>query len=234
VAVIESASLANAHTIVVVVSSGAVITEEWREKVPALLLSWYSGCEGGHALADVVLGRIDASGRLPFSIPTDESHLPPFDINATKITYDKWFGQRLLDRLGVQAAYPLGFGLSYASFKLEGFSVRQSEENESLTLSVKVTNIGLRSGRNVLQAYGQVESTDFPARVLLGFSVVDLDPGEERKIAIQAFIQPLRRWDGSRFALANQIVHVEVGGHAGDATSLRQRYQFRSTAQHHL
>src|SRR6185312_499467 len=117
--IIIATAAANPRTVVVVVTAGAVITERWRTKVPATVISWYSGCEGGHALADVLLGRVDASGRLPYSIPTSEDHLPFFDRNATSIVYDRWFGQRLLDRDGHAAAYPLGFGLSYTSFRID-------------------------------------------------------------------------------------------------------------------
>ncbi len=98
--IIRAVAAANPRTVVAIITAGAVITEEWRDDVPAVLLSWYSGSEGGHALADVLLGHVDASGRLPFSVPATEDHLPFFDRNAKAITYDKWFGQRLLDRDG--------------------------------------------------------------------------------------------------------------------------------------
>ncbi len=114
--IIHEVAAANPRSIVAIITAGAVITEEWRHAVPTVLLSWYSGSEGGHALADVLLGHVDASGRLPFSIPTSEAHLPFFDRDATAITYDKWFGQRLLERDGHSAAFPLGFGLSYTDF----------------------------------------------------------------------------------------------------------------------
>ena len=106
--IIRAVAAANPRTIVAVITAGAVITEEWRQTVPAVLFSWYSGSEGGHALADVLLGRVDAAGRLPFSVPTSEAHLPFFDRDATAITYDRWFGQRLLDRDGHAAAFPSG------------------------------------------------------------------------------------------------------------------------------
>ncbi|KAK7424120.1 hypothetical protein QQX98_000730 [Neonectria punicea] len=117
VEMIKGVSAANPRTVVVLITAGAVVVEEWKDAVPALVVSWYSGCEGGHALADVLLGRFDASGRLPFSIPKDEAHLPFFDIEASEIHYDRWFGQALLDKLGVEASYPLGFGLSYTTFR---------------------------------------------------------------------------------------------------------------------
>ena len=115
VELIRAATEANPRTIVAIVAAGAVIMSDWDELPPSILYNWYSGSEGGHALADVLFGWVNPSGRLPFSIPTTEKHLPFFDKNATKITYDRFFGQRLLDRQHVDAAYPLGFGLSYTN-----------------------------------------------------------------------------------------------------------------------
>ena len=70
---------ANPSTVVAIVASGAVIMESWRHHVPAVLMMWYAGMEGGHALADVLVGDHNPTGRLPFAIPKCESHLPAFD-----------------------------------------------------------------------------------------------------------------------------------------------------------
>lgn len=121
--IISAVAGANAKTAVAIVAAGAVITEAWRHQPPAILIQWYAGMEGGHALADVLSGRHNPSGRLPFSIPTSEEHLPAFDRNATSTTYDRFHGQRLLDRLGVEAAYPHGFGLSYTTYTIDGAEI---------------------------------------------------------------------------------------------------------------
>jgi beta-glucosidase len=104
---------ANQRTVVVLVCGSAVLMERWRHSVPGILVVWYAGMEGGHALADVVLGRQNPSGRLPVAIPTSPEYLPPFDPWATTAEYDELHGQALLDHLGVPAAYPYGFGLNY-------------------------------------------------------------------------------------------------------------------------
>jgi beta-glucosidase len=74
---------------------------------------WYPGMEGGHALADIVLGRANPGGRLPFAIPTDAAHLAPFEPSQLTVEYGPLHGQRLLDHLGVEAAFPFGHGLHY-------------------------------------------------------------------------------------------------------------------------
>ena len=86
--------------------------------MPALVMMWYAGMEGGHALAHVLTGEHNPTGRLPFAFPTSEAHLPSFDRDATVVTYDRFHGQRLLDRIGVAAAFPHGFGLSYTTFAI--------------------------------------------------------------------------------------------------------------------
>jgi beta-glucosidase len=112
-ALIQTVAAANSHTVVVLVCGSAVLMERWRHSVPGILILWYAGMEGGHALADVILGRSKPTGRLPFAIPSSSDHLPSFDPDAAIAEYGKLHGQALLDHLGVPAAYPYGFGLTY-------------------------------------------------------------------------------------------------------------------------
>jgi beta-glucosidase len=112
-ALIATLAAASDHVVVVLMCASAVLMERWRHTVPGIVILWYPGMEGGHALADILLGHEAPTGRLPFAIPTSAEHLPPFDAQATSIEYGALHGQRLLDELGVEAAYPFGFGLSY-------------------------------------------------------------------------------------------------------------------------
>jgi len=112
---IQSVGAANARTIVVLMCGSAVLMERWRHSVPGILILWYPGMEGGHALADIILGSRKPTGRMPFAIPTSANHLPPFDPDATVLEYGELHGQALLDHMGVKAAYPYGFGLKYES-----------------------------------------------------------------------------------------------------------------------
>ena len=112
-ALLLAVAAANPRTVAVVMCGGPVLMERWRHAVPGILILWYPGMEGGHALADIVLGKERPTGRLPFAIPLSEEHLPPFDPEAKVVEYGPLHGQALLDHLGVPAAYPYGFGLSY-------------------------------------------------------------------------------------------------------------------------
>ncbi|WP_433306769.1 glycoside hydrolase family 3 C-terminal domain-containing protein [Actinoplanes sp. CA-030573] len=217
--IIRAVAAVNPRTVVVIVTAGAVITEEWRSAVPAVLLGWYSGAEGGHALADVLLGRVDASGRLPYSIPVSEEHLPYFDRTARQITYDRWHGQRLLDRDGIAPAFPLGFGLSYTSFAFADLAL-SPVEGESFTATVRVTNTGARAGRHVVQLYGTTTAPDFPARVLVGFAAVELDAGASATVTVTGSTRPLMRWTDKGFTPAQAVVTVEAAAWSGDPGAL--------------
>ncbi|WP_426518101.1 glycoside hydrolase family 3 C-terminal domain-containing protein [Diaminobutyricibacter sp. McL0618] len=225
VEIIKASAAANPRTVVVIVTAGAVITEEWRESVPAVVVGWYSGSEGGHALADVLLGHVDASGRLPYSIPTSEDHLPYFDRDATAITYDRWHGQRLLDRDGIPAAFPLGFGLSYTEFLVTDFELG-AVVGESFQASVTVTNVGLRDGRHVIQLYGVTEAHDFPARVLLGFAPVVVKAGESAQVTVTGSTRPLMRWSAAGFVPAADEATIEAASFSGDPCALHGRLEF--------
>lgn len=217
-AIIAATVAANPRTVVVLVTAGAVITEAWRSSVPALLIGWYSGVAGGRALADVLTGAVDASGRLPYSIPTTEDHLPFFDRDATTIEYDRWFGQRLLDRDGHRPAYPLGFGLSYTTFEIRDLEVVRVEE-ESVVARARVTNTGQRAGQHVVQLYGVTDAEDFPTRLLLGFAPVQLDAGASVTVEIRGSLRPLQRWLHGRFVWAAEEATLEAAAWSGDRTA---------------
>ena len=221
---ITAVTAANPHTVVSIIAAGAVIMEEWIDQVPALVMSWYAGSEGGHGLADVLLGHIDASGRLPFSIPKDESHLPYFDIDATEIKYDRWHGQNLLDKLGQEARFPLGFGLSYTTFSVSDLRIGtlgSGDIQDTMKIHVNVANIGSRDGRHVIQVYGLVKMPDFPSRVLLGFLPIDLDVGQSKDVTMDVSVRPLQRWVAGEFVLPGKEVTIEVAAFAGDSKAVR-------------
>jgi beta-glucosidase len=224
VEIIDAVSRTNSNTVVSIIAAGAVIMEEWIDKVPALLMMWYSGSEGGHAFADVLLGKVDASGRLPFSIPKSEEHLPFFDIEASSIDYDRWFGQHLLDKLGEPARFPLGFGLSYTVFKASDLSVdtaSSQQHGENFTIRATISNVGERAGRYITQVYGLTNGNDFPSRVLLGFKPVDLKHGESQVTEVSCSTRPLQRWKDGAFHLPDREFEVELASFSGDQGALK-------------
>jgi beta-glucosidase len=216
---IEAVAAANPRTIVVVVAGATVVMEEWRHDVAAIVLAWYAGMEGGAALADVLLGTSEPGGRLPFTIPQDEDFLPPFDRTATSVTYDRWHGQRLLDREGRQAAYPLGFGLSYTSFVIDDVQVSHDRAADAIDVRAVVENAGARPGGHVVQVYAsRPEPGD---RFLVGFARVQLDAGQRAPVTIRVPLERLASWRGpGRWGLIPGTYRFDVGASAADPASV--------------
>lgn len=208
-AVIGAAAAANPRTVVAVVSGSAVLLEDVRARVPAILMTWYPGMEGGHALADVLLGKAEPGGRLPFVVPTDPAHLPHFDPDAQSIVYDEWWGYRLLDRDGHAPAYPFGFGLGYTQFEL-GALVAEHRGGLELRAVLDVANVGARRGSTVVQLYGE--------RQLLGFARVELEAGASTRVAVEGTLRPLARRDpaSGQWELEPRSYALAAGLHAGD------------------
>lgn len=192
-ALIAAVAAANPRTAVVVIGGSAIIMEAWRDKVPAILLAWYPGMEGGRAIADVLTGRQEPGGRLPLAIPSHAGHLPFFDADARSIVYDAWWGQRKLDRDGHPAAYPFGFGLGYTTFEMELTGHRASAAGDVAT--IRVTNTGNRPGSTVVQVYAVDTSAPRPVPQLIGFRRAGLAAGERADLRIDLDLTPTRERD---------------------------------------
>ena len=193
VELIQAVAAANPRTIVILIGGSAILTETWRQRVPALLLAWYGGMEGGRALASVLTGEVEPGGRLPFVVPTDVSHLPPFDSAAKSVVYDDRWGQRLLDAEGHVAAFPFGFGLGYTT--IEHRLVDHRFDDTGGSAQVHVTNTGDRAGSTVVQLYAADVSIRRPVAQLLGFRKVTLQPGAEASVRVILDARPTLQRD---------------------------------------
>ncbi len=167
VSLIRAVAAANPRTVVALVAGSAVVISEWDTAVPAIVQTWYSGMEGGNGLADVLSGKVDATGRLPFSVPASASDLPGFERDTDAFVYDGWHGYWHLEREGTTPAYAFGFGLSYTRFVLEGAGAEVS--GGMLWVEASVRNTGDRTGTDVLQVYVNRRDSPRPAR-LAGFA----------------------------------------------------------------
>ena len=130
------------------------------------------------------------------------------------MTYDRWHGQRLLDRTGTAAAYPLGFGLSYTSFAVSDVSA--SVAGDVLTVRAAVTNTGGRPGGHVVQAYATRPDPDGVDRFLAGFTRVEAGPGERVPATIEVPLGGLAVRTGGTWRLPPGPYRLDVGGHAAD------------------
>jgi len=217
-----------------VMGGSAIIMEEWRNKVPAILMIWYPGMEGGHALADILLGKVNPSGRLPFAIPRDARHLPFFDKNATHIEYDLWHGYRKLERDGNIPAFPFGFGLSYTSFRYSNLTLDRDQlvSSETLKLSVEVSNIGEHEGEEVVQLYVSAvgSAVSRAPKELKAFSKISIPSGEMRKVTFEVPVSQLAYYDENQEGFVVEPIEYEVfvGAHSLDPKALKARFTIRS------
>jgi beta-glucosidase len=177
VALIEAVAAANPATVVAIQAGSAVVMTEWVDSVATVVQAWYGGCEAGPGLADVLVGAVDPSARLPFSIPTEESDLPPFERDATSAVYDRWHGWWHLRRTGRPAVFPFGFGLSYTTFAVEAVAVECDDADGTLVVKGVVRNTGGRDGAEVVQVYARLPEHDAPER-LVGFARVEVAAGD--------------------------------------------------------
>jgi beta-glucosidase len=195
----------NPRTVVVLVVGSAVSVAGWGERVPAILLPFYSGMEGGTALARLLFGEVSPSGKLPFTLPVDPADLPPFDPFAETADYADDHGYLRFDKQDLPVAYPFGHGLSYSRFSWSDLVVETSEigPEETLRLSVTLQNDGPCAAAEVLQLYlGFPESSvERPVQLLRGFEKVFLAPGESRRLAfalppseLACYDPEARRW----------------------------------------
>lgn len=214
-ALIQAVTAANPRTVVAVVSGSAVVMEPWRTQVPAIVQLWYSGMEGGHALADVLLGRVDATGRLPCTIPTDPSHLPPFDRDADAVSYDRWHGYWRLARDRHDAAFPFGFGMSYTSWELGGATL--DRDGDELVVRTTLANTGAFDSADVVQVYGgRPADRSRPARRLLGFARVEVPARQTVPVEVRVPLDRLRVRDGGRWVLHPGTYLLGVARHSAD------------------
>jgi len=184
---IDAVEKVNKKCVVVLVGGTAILMEEWKEKVPSILMAWYSGMEGGHALANILFGKVNPSGKLPFTIPKDPAHLPYFDIYVDEIEYGYYHGYTLMEKEKIEVAFPFGFGLSYTEYKYENIRVESTEEK--IIVSVDVSNIGAIAGEEIVQLYVGFEnsSVDRPIKLLRGFKRVALKPKETKTVSIDVW-----------------------------------------------
>jgi beta-glucosidase len=198
-ALILQTAAANPNTAVVLIGGSAIITEAWRDKVPALLMAWYPGMEGGRALADILLGKVNPSGKLPCVFPKSKSQLPFFDKRAKSIEYGYFHGYRLMDKQAEMPAFHFGFGLSYTTFAYKNLRIDRTEigPDEALKISVDVTNTGNVSGDETAQLYvGYNDSrVERAVKELKGFSKVHLEPGQTKRVDFSLAARQLAYYD---------------------------------------
>ncbi|MFF8603904.1 glycoside hydrolase family 3 protein [Streptomyces sp. NPDC015232] len=194
---VRAVAAANPNT-VVVVNAGSPVELPWREEVAAVLLSWFPGQEGGAALADVLTGAEEPGGRLPTTWPAVLADAPVTEVTPVdgRLDYAEglFIGYRAWDRAGTAPAYPFGHGLGYTTWTYDSLAVTPE------TATVRLTNTGTRTGREVVQIYLAPvrDAVERPARWLAGFASVEAAPGETVETVITLPRRAFEIWDEER------------------------------------
>jgi beta-glucosidase len=192
---IRQISSVNKNTIVVLTAGGNVDMAQWLDKVPGLIHAWYSGQEGGTALAQLLFGDFSPSGKLPASFErrwednaTFNSYYPGKGENRVAYKEGLFVGYRHFDRSETKPLFPFGFGLSYTTFKYSNLTVspKSAKVNDPVTVTFDVKNTGAREGAEVAQLYVSDTHAGVPRPVkeLKGFAKVNLRPGEMKKVTL--------------------------------------------------
>ena len=205
-ALIAAVAAANPKTVVVLETGGPVLTP-WRGQVAGLMEAWYPGTAGGEAIADLLTGRADPSGRLPASFPAslDQLARPKLDGEGLPqgqgfdVTYSEGaaVGYKLYDKRGMTPAYPFGAGLSYTRFTYSGLKAAPAGGRSAASVSFTVANTGSRPGWTTPQVYVEAPAGagwEAPKR-LVAFTKVELKPGERRQVTLSVDPRLLSVWD---------------------------------------
>ncbi|HJR36040.1 MAG TPA: glycoside hydrolase family 3 C-terminal domain-containing protein, partial [Gemmatimonadales bacterium] len=212
---IRAVAATGTPVVVVLVGGSAITMSGWLDVVDGVLLAWYPGEEGGHAVAEVLFGDANPAGRLPVTFPAAEGQLP--------LSYNHkptGRGDDYLDLSG-QPLFPFGFGLSYTSFAYSDLRVNPGEIGPEARAEVKfrVRNTGTSPGDEVVQLYIRdvLASVARPVLMLAGFQRIHLGPGEEREVQFVLGPEQLRMLDaGMRWVVEPGTFRVLVGGSSRD------------------
>jgi beta-glucosidase len=199
---IREIAAVNKKTVVVLTSGGGVDMTTWLDRVPALLQAWYPGQEGGTALAQILFGEFDPSGRLPISIErrwednaVHDSYYPKPGEEKVEYREGIFVGYRHFDKSGIQPLFPFGYGLSYTSFAYKNLTIAPASgsapdaarsKDQFVTVGFDVTNTGTRAGSDVSQVYvgDRHASVPRPVKELKGFAKVELAPGQSKHVEV--------------------------------------------------
>jgi beta-glucosidase len=235
---IREIAAANKNTIVVLTSGGAVDTSAWLDRAPALLEAWYPGQEGGHALAEVLFGEVNPSGRLPITMerrwednPVHDSYYPESGTHRVVYKEGVFVGYRGYQRSGAKPLYPFGYGLSYTTFEYSDLAIKPLNGPTGGTppvrhyeVSFDLRNTGRREGAEVAQVYVGDTHTKVPrpARELKGFVKVTLRPGERKRVRVSLDGRALSSYDtGAREWIAGPGDFDVLVGRSSEQIELR-------------
>jgi beta-glucosidase len=218
---INAVLAANPRTVVVLMGGGAVDMTRWVDRAPALIQAWYPGMEGGNALAGILFGSVNPSGKLPMTFPKKLVDVPahklgeyPGKDGIVNYNDDIYVGYRYYDTWKVAPQFPFGHGLSYTTFRYSG--IRTETVGRKVKVSFTLTNTGSRAGAETAQVYvhQQKSALPRPEKELKGFQKVMLQPGESRVVSITLGEDAFQYYNDvqSKWVSEKGVFDILVGG----------------------
>ena len=226
-ALIQAVAAANKNTVVVLNNGTPVTMTGWLSHVPALLEAWFPGQEGGAALAAILFGDVNPSGKLPTTLAAAREDYPDFGHFpgvSGHVDYAEgiYVGYRHFDKAHIAPLFPFGYGLSYTTFRYGSITLSSAAlaPTGTLTAKVNVTNIGKRAGAEVVEMYlhDPAPRIDRPLRELKGFQKVWLEPGETKTVSLAVTPRALAYCNvaGKQWKADAGQYEVEIGSSSRD------------------
>ncbi len=203
VALLRKVAAMNKNVVAVINSGASVDMRDWADDCQAILEAWFPGEEGGNALANILLGKVNPSGKLVTTFANKYEDFPssknyPGEDGIVEYEEDIFVGYRYFDSHYVEPRYPFGYGLSYTTFEYDDLdlSAKKIEKGDAVTASFTLKNTGDMAGAEVVQLYLRDEkaSVKRPRKELKGFKKVYLEPGEEKVVSLTIEPQDMKFW----------------------------------------
>ena len=226
---IEEVLKVNPNTIVVMIAGAPFDINSITEKSSALVWSWFNGSEGGNALADILLGNVNPSGKLPWTMPKSLNDSPAHATNSfpgdKTVSYDEGLlvGYRWFDTKNVEPLYPFGYGLSYTNFDIKNARTDKNDAyliDESIYITVDVENTGNMDGKEVLQLYTSKKESKVKraAQELKGFEKVLVNKGETTKVTFELPVNELAYYnvEKKQWIVESGSYSIKIGNSSRD------------------
>lgn len=201
---ISAVAAANPRSVVVMYSGTTVLADKWLSKIPAMVQAFFPGQEGGNAIAQLLFGKENFSGKLPFSYLASYDQSPAYKgymDSSLRAPYSEgiYVGYRYLEKNKLKPQFPFGYGLSYTTFEYKGLVILKTGDY-TFDVSLKVQNTGTREGSEIVQLYvaPNAPAVDRPLKELKGFAKVKLQPGEEKTVTFKLNKRSFSRFDAGK------------------------------------
>jgi beta-glucosidase len=223
---IKQAAAVNPNVIVLLAVGGAVVMEDWMTSAKAIVQTFYPGEEGGTAVAELLFGDLNFSGKLPFTVAQNAGDYPAFQNTGTMATYDYFHGYRKFEHDNKAPRFWFGTGLSYTTYAYSNphlFCSNGITTTGLLSVQVTVTNTGMMAGDEIVQLYIGYPNTTVrrPTKELKAFARVSLMPGESKPVLLQVAAGDLAYWDtASNGWVVEKVAHTALIGPSADPAKL--------------